>query len=118
NQNIEYRWRGVTLDASQVPRLEQAGSFSIVPMKPTGLEIRQIDPPVRYFALTGFNRYGVGYYDASNAILYQWDRVELSRTALPSDAQAQGLIIDSSSVEISSVEPPAEFAPKEGGAAE
>ena len=118
NQNLEMRWRGVALEAAQVPRLLQAGSFSIVPMKPTGLEVRQIDPPVRYYAIAGTSRYGGGYYDPTNAILYQWDRVELNRAALPADAEARGLIIDPSSVEISSVEPPAEFAPKEDAAAE
>ncbi len=116
NQNIEYRWRGVALDPSQIPRFMWAGSFGVYSMKPTGLEVRQMDPPIRYFAIAGTNRYGAGYYDPSNAILYQWDRVELNRAALPADAEAQGLIIDPSSVEISSVEPPAEFAPKEDAA--
>lgn len=107
--NIEYRWRDVLLYPAQVPRLEQSGSFGIFPIKPSGLDVGYIDPPIRYYSIAGTDRYGVGFYDAYNGVLYQWDHVQLSYADLPAGAEEKGLILSASTVAMSSVEAPVVF---------
>jgi hypothetical protein len=108
-RKIELRWRGVRLKPSQVPGLGADGSFGIVPIAPTGYTVTEVEPPVRYYLLAFPNRYCAGYYDATNAILFQWHGIEFGRSELAADPDTPGFLLDPGSFEVSSIIPPKEF---------
>jgi hypothetical protein len=117
HDRIEYRWKGVILKAAQILGFEEDGSFGIKSSRPSGFGVKEMPPPVRYFALGEPSLYRPGYYDAHHGIFYQWQDVALGASQLPPGATETGLILPASTLgRISSVEPPLEYRTRVPGA--
>lgn len=106
-QNIEYRWKGVLLKPHEIPTPANGGSFGHLPISPTGLPVKTIDPPIRYFKIGSSITYGIGYYDATHNIIFRWKDIEFTKAQLPQDAINLGLLLSDDLVgEISTIEAP------------
>lgn len=109
-RRIEYRWKGVLLQPTQIPSFGGSGSFRIRPMAPTGFEVKEMSPPVRYYRIGDSPVFRPGYYDPYYRTFFQWQDIELQRSELPADAERLGLILSGRQLgEISSVEAPLEY---------
>ena len=117
--NIEYRWKGVLLKPHEIPTPTNGGSFSHLPIPPTGLPVKNIDPPVRYYKIGSSITYGIGYYDATHNIIFRWKDIEYTKAQLPQDAVKLGLLLSADLVgEISTIEAPTSAQNREVPAAE
>jgi|688.fasta_scaffold167062_2 hypothetical protein len=117
--NIEYRWKGVLLKPHEIPTPAAGGSFSILPIPPTGLPVKNIDPPIRYYKIGSSITYGVGYYDVTHNIIFRWKDIEYTKAQLLQDAIKLGLLLSDDLVgEISTIEAPTSAQNREVPAAE
>ncbi len=108
-RRIEYRWKGVLLQPKQIPNFGHNGSFQVHSTPPTGFEVKELAPPVRYYRVGDSPVFRPGYYDPYKTF-FQWRDIELQRSELPTDAERLGLILSGRQLgAISSVESPLEY---------
>jgi hypothetical protein len=87
DESVYYRWKGVSLQAEQVPGIDRLTHrtpvYDLAKLK--GLKPVEIDPPVRYWLLKS-GRYAVGYYDPGEWTFFRWRGITLGSDEILPDA--------------------------------